>query len=72
VTLISAGTYKTEGNPFEPLSDEALAVKQALVDAAYGQFVKAVARGRGVTPAAVRGGYGEGRALSAPTRRPPA
>jgi signal peptide peptidase SppA len=65
VTLISAGKYKTEGNPFEPLSDEAKAVKQALVDAAYGEFVKAVARGRGVTPAAVRGGYGEGRALSA-------
>jgi signal peptide peptidase SppA len=65
VTLISAGTYKTEGNPFEPLSEEALAVKQASVDAAYGQFVKAVARGRGVTPAAVKSGFGEGRVLKA-------
>lgn len=65
VTLISAGTYKTEGNPFEPLTDEAKAVIQARVDDAYGQFVKDVARGRGVTPAAVRNGYGEGRMLPA-------
>jgi signal peptide peptidase SppA len=65
VTLISAGKYKTSGNPFEPLSDEERAVIQARVDDAYGQFVKDVARGRGVTPAAVRGGMGEGRALSA-------
>lgn len=66
VTLISAGKYKTAGNPLEPLSDEERAVLQARVDAAYGQFVADVARGRGVTPAAVRGGYGEGRALTAP------
>lgn len=65
VTLISAGKYKTEGNPFEPLSDEAKAVKQASVDAAYAQFVKDVARGRGVAASEVRGGYGEGRTLSA-------
>lgn len=65
VTLISAGKFKTAGNPFEPLSDEERAVVQARVDDAYGQFVKDVARGRGVTPADVRNGYGEGRALSA-------
>lgn len=66
VTLISAGKFKTEGNPFEPLSDEAKAIVQARVDAAYAQFVRDVARGRGVTPAAVRSGYGEGRTLTAP------
>ena len=65
VTLLSAGKYKTEGTPFEPLSTEAAAAIQAKVDEAYAQFAKDVARGRGVTPAAVRGGYGEGRALSA-------
>jgi signal peptide peptidase SppA len=65
VTLISAGKYKTEGNPFEPMTDEYRARLQTLADAGYDAFVKAVARGRGVTPAAVRGGYGEGRALSA-------
>jgi signal peptide peptidase SppA len=65
VTLISAGKYKVEGNPFEPLSDDAKAFMQARVDDAYGQFVKDVARGRGVSPADVRKGYGEGRTLSA-------
>ena len=65
ITLISAGKYKTAGNVLEPLSDEERAVLQGRVDVAYGQFVKDVARGRGVTPAAIRGGYGEGRALDA-------
>jgi signal peptide peptidase SppA len=65
VTLISAGRYKTEGNPLGPLSPEALAVRQASVDAAYAQFTTDVARGLGVSAQAVRSGYGEGRALSA-------
>jgi len=65
VSLISAGKYKVAGNPFEPLSEDERAVLQARVDTAYTQFVKDVARGRGVTPAAVRGGYGEGRVLDA-------
>lgn len=65
VTLISAGKYKVEGNPFEPLSEEAKAVIQARVDDAYATFVKDVARGRGASQAAVREGYGQGRALGA-------
>jgi signal peptide peptidase SppA len=65
MTLISAGKHKVEGNPFEPLSDEARAVVQGRVDGAYAQFLKDVARGRGVTSAEVRDGYGEGRALGA-------
>jgi signal peptide peptidase SppA len=65
VTLIKAGKHKAEANPFEPLSEELKAEIQASVDAAYGAFVKAVARGRGVSVADVKGGYGEGRALSA-------
>jgi signal peptide peptidase SppA len=65
VSLISAGKFKVAGNPFEPLSDEERAVIQAKVDAAYSQFVKDVARGRGVSASDVRTGYGEGRALTA-------
>lgn len=65
VTLISAGKYKVEGNPFEPLTEEAKVVMQAEVDAAYSRFVNDVARGRGVSAADVRKGYGEGRALTA-------
>ncbi len=64
-TIIKAGKFKAEGNPFEPLSEERQAVLQVNVDAAYAAFTKAVARGRGVSPAKVRGGFGEGRALSA-------
>ena len=64
VTLISAGKFKTEGNPFEPLSDETKAMLQARVDDAYELFVKAVARGRGVKASEVRNGFGEGRVLT--------
>lgn len=66
VTVLSAGKYKVEGSPFGPLSDEAKAVMQARVDEAYGQFVADVARGRGVSAADVRAGYGQGRALRGP------
>lgn len=64
-TLISAGKYKTEGNPFEPLTDEAHASIQARVDDYYSMFTKAVARNRGVNVADVRGGFGEGRVVGA-------
>ena len=61
ISLISAGKYKTEGNPYEPLSDEARAALQHQVDSFYEMFVKAVAKGRGVSQAAVRDGFGQGR-----------
>lgn len=64
-TYISAGKYKTEGNPDQPLSTEARDHIQATVDEMYGLFVGDVAKGRGVTPAQVKAGYGEGRALTA-------
>lgn len=65
ITLVSAGKFKVEGNPFEPLTDDAKAVLQARVDEAYAGFVKDVARGRGVSQTAVRDGYGQGRAIGA-------
>jgi signal peptide peptidase SppA len=65
VTFISAGKYKVEGNETGPLSADALAHRQALVDEAYEQFVGDVALGRGLSTAAVKAGYGEGRVLSA-------
>lgn len=64
-TYIAAGRYKTEGNPDEPLSDEARAAMQASVDDLFDLFVEDVAAGRGTTPDAVRNGYGEGRVLRA-------
>lgn len=67
VSLISAGKYKTEGNPYQPLDEEARAAIQASVDGYYAMFTKAVSRGRGagVSIAQVRDGMGQGRCLMA-------
>lgn len=62
-TYISAGKYKVEGNPFEPLGEEARAEMQRTVDAYYDRFVRAIARGRGVSLTAVREGFGQGRTV---------
>ena len=64
-TYVSAGKYKTEGNPDEPLSEDARADLQAMVDDYYAMFVDDVATGRSVTADAVRGGFGEGRLVRA-------
>ena len=64
-TIVKAGKFKGEGNPYETLSAEAQAAMQSRVDELYGMFVKSVARGRGVSVDDVRGGFGQGRALGA-------
>lgn len=64
-TYVYAGKFKVEGNPHEPLSDEALAHIQESVNYSYDQFVAAVAVARGVSQKVVRDGYGEGRVLDA-------
>lgn len=64
-TLVSAGKFKTEGNSYGPLSEEAYAFMQSRVNDYYGSFVKAVAKGRGVPVATVRDGMGQGRVLGA-------
>jgi signal peptide peptidase SppA len=53
-TVISAGKYKAEGAAGKPLGEDGIAYAQSVVDSFYEQFVKAVARGRGVSAAAVR------------------
>lgn len=65
VTLITAGKFKGEGSPYEPLSDDARSGMQALVDDYYQLFVSAVAQQRGVTANEVRTGFGEGRVVLA-------
>lgn len=65
ITLIKSEKFKTEGNPFEPLSDEAAARLQARVDDAGLTFRKDVGRGRGITAAQVRAQYGAGLSFSA-------
>ncbi len=64
-TVISAGKYKTEGNPYQPLDPVAQAFMQSRVDDYYAAFVDAVASARGVKPDAVTSGMGQGRVLGA-------
>jgi signal peptide peptidase SppA len=64
-TLISAGKFKVEGNPYTPLDDEAQAFMQSRVDDYYSAFTKGVAKGRGVSINDVRNGMGQGRVLGA-------
>lgn len=54
VNLITSGARKADGNPFEPLSDEARASLQASVDEYARQFFDAVAAGRGISASDVR------------------
>ena len=68
-TVISAGPHKTEGNEFEPLTDEARAAIQERVDASYAQFLADVAAGRRTTTAEVEAQYGGGRVLTATQAR---
>lgn len=62
-TTFTAGKFKGEGHG--PLSDEAKAAIQGRLDEAYVVMSGDIGKGRGVTPAAVRGGFGEGRVVSA-------
>ena len=64
-TLISAGKFKVEGNPYVPLDEQAQAFMQSRVDDYYNAFVEAVAIGRGVSINDVKTGMGEGRVLGA-------
>jgi signal peptide peptidase SppA len=65
ITEISAGRFKTEGAPWKPLDEEAMAFVDARVQEAYDWFVRDVSRFRGVADSAVRNGFGEGRVLGA-------
>jgi signal peptide peptidase SppA len=64
-TLVSAGKFKVEGNPYVPLDPDAQAFMQSRVDDYYSAFTKAVAKGRGVSLGDVRTEMGEGRVLGA-------
>lgn len=65
VTITKAGKYKAEGNPYEPMGEEAKDYEQQQVNAIYGDFLAAVARGRGVSVATVRSDFGQGRTMLA-------
>ena len=64
-TLISAGKFKVEGNPYVPLDKQAQAFMQSRVDDYYNAFIQAVSIGRNVPIKDVQTGMGEGRILGA-------
>ncbi len=53
-TILRQGPRKADGNPNEPLSENARAELQAQVDHLYGAFVALVSQCRGIDPAAIR------------------
>jgi ClpP class serine protease len=65
VSIVSAGKYKTEANPYELLSTEARANMQQMVNSFGDMFTNAVARNRGVGSYTVKNGFGEGRMVLA-------
>lgn len=67
VTELSAGAFKTEWSPYQPLTDEAQANMNARIQANYRDFLADVTKGRGAraTAAIKRTNFGEGRMLSA-------
>lgn len=64
-TLISTSKFKTEGNPFEPLSDEAREHMESIMGEFHKAFVGDVARGRGVSVNTVESDFGQGRMMGA-------
>jgi signal peptide peptidase SppA len=65
VTYIHAGKNKVQGNPDEPLGDDARADIQRIVDAYNTSFVAAVARNRGVSKSQVNENFGQGKIFTA-------
>lgn len=63
LNVVESGPAKDVGNPFRPITEQDRAVFQALVDGAYGQFVRAVAEGRELPEDAVRE-VADGRVLT--------
>lgn len=64
-TITRVPATKAEGAAGEALSAEAKADRERIVAQVYEKFVAAVARNRGVSPADVKAGYGQGRMLLA-------
>lgn len=54
-TFVTAGAYKSAGNPHEPLKGEALNYLQESVNNSYDMFVNAVVEARGLDEETIRG-----------------
>jgi protease-4 len=52
--VVKAGEYKDIGSPYREMSDPEKKLLQAVIDDVHGQFIEAVAKGRGLPEADVR------------------
>lgn len=64
-TIIREPAFKAEGNPYEPLTDEATQEMKSDVHRIYQQFTSDVARYRGMDVGVVRDTFGKGRTMDA-------
>ena len=64
-TIVQAGKYKTEGNPYNPLDETSESYMQSRINDYYSMFTSFVAKQRGVTSSIVKSGMGQGRMLGA-------
>jgi signal peptide peptidase SppA len=60
-SFIYQGKHKVDGNSHEPLNKQSRASTQELVDAAYEDFISAVARNRGVSADVVKEDFGQAK-----------
>lgn len=65
-TIIQAGKFKTDGTHLLPLSETGREDMQQRVDFYYEEFIKGVAKGRGIPVGKVKSDFGQGRVLNAP------
>lgn len=65
IEFIAVPEYKTEANPYQPLTDEAREHHMEQVAATYEEFVADVARGRRRQPQTVKTNFGKGRTFNA-------
>ena len=65
-TILSAGKYKADGNTTHaPASEHWLEATQAVLNEFYGMITADIAKGRNVSAAEVRNGFGEGGIVTA-------
>ena len=65
MTVLTYGAHKAEDSPFTPLSEDARAHIQGMVNTVGEIFTSAVARNRGVSASTVQSSFGQGRMVLA-------
>ncbi|MHC2066553.1 S49 family peptidase [Bremerella sp. T1] len=65
IKIIKAGKFKAEGNSFQPLTPESEKYIQSQINELNSDFVRTVARNRGVSVSYVEENFGQGRTMVA-------